>query len=462
MLSFSSWHHSMKLWKAIAERRAQRELTKTAKLLLQKPAKKRRPPDVTKLLHFHAASMESLEDFSHFRAFGSLQKKQLQHFYKHVCLKVLKRGTAVFTQGTAGLQYFILLKGTVKVFEASKKRVSEIFNAVGSSVLTEPPPSHVDLLNGFLGKPTYEIQMPEDAAGVGFGGFQMASGLRSESWRCSGAVSSNDAEIIVVDVATYRNLLATDHKAKYVLAQRIANLSSMSFFKSSLSQQQINHLAEDFANNLYISKATIVGVGDAFTKVIVVASGEVNIIAVVEDPQCPGRMLEVFVATIGRGGLIGDIELMNGKSIFTTKVVAATAEVETYEISKDNFTKHIANNHAQDIRNSCASSVAKKNAFRSRRVAEEMMKFASNVRKMREERRALDKWSGGIYEKVSAGGGGRKSLEDRGSFSITHVSPPPTRTVKHTHTVAATIITAMPCCRLSTSRENGSETTFDS
>ena len=121
--------------------------------------------------------MANVQDFAHFKTFGgNLHKKQLQNFYKSAQFKALAKGTPVFLQGTPGNQYFIVLKGTIKISKASDKRQREIVTALVPHVLK----SAATFSDGFLGRPMHSFSVSPGEPGIGFGGVQMMGGERSE------------------------------------------------------------------------------------------------------------------------------------------------------------------------------------------------------------------------------------------------------------------------------------------
>ncbi|GMH54062.1 hypothetical protein TrRE_jg2064, partial [Triparma retinervis] len=326
--AFRGWRTLWIRFKKIDERRMERQLGEASKKLLTLPPKKRRPPDISSLLHFHNTSMHDLLDFSSFPIFPNrISKKQ-----------------------------------------------TELFNVVQPSVLVGP--HQADLTGGYLGKPMHNIEAPKEkrVTGVGFGGVMLTK-EKSDTWMAS-AVTVEESDVLVVSPKIFKEVFLKDHRNKYVLAKRTKELSAMPVFKL-LMPSHLHKLSQDFKNGSYVAKSNIVEVGDALTKVVVVAGGEVDVTAKVEDPRSPGRVLDVTVARLGKGGIIGDVELIYSKSIFTLKATAATAAVETFEISRENFGTHIfENNHAEAARDKLVKSVEEKVAFNSKRVKEEMLKFA--------------------------------------------------------------------------------------
>jgi CRP-like cAMP-binding protein len=252
----------------------------------------------------------------------------------------------------------------------------------------------------------YNIEAPKEkrVTGVGFGGVMLEK-EKSETWMAS-AVTVEESDVLVVPAKIFKEIFLKDHRNKYILAKRTKELSTMPVFKL-LMPSHLQKMSEDFRNNSYSSKSTIVDVGDALTKIIVVASGEVDVTASVEDPRAPGRILDVSVARLGKGGVIGDVELVYSKSIFTLKAKTATAKVETFEISRENFGNHIfENNHADAAKEKLLTSVEEKVAFNLKRVKEEMLKFAHFTRRAEEEWAKARGFKGGIAEKVSEPGQG--------------------------------------------------------
>ena len=211
--------------------------------------------------------MAQVQDYAQFKTFGgNLSKKQLQAFYKHARLKMLPKNTPIFLQGTPGNHYFILLKGSVKIFQASDKRQREIVTTLGPYVMKSPPSSIPD---GFLGRPSASFTVPPGSPGVGFGGIQMMSGPNfSQS-----ASASEDLELIYVDQAHYKSHLYASHLSSYALTSRSSSLRSMPAF-SHLTNAQVHHLAADFTDNMYTGRGLITHPSDPFNRLIVIGEAE--------------------------------------------------------------------------------------------------------------------------------------------------------------------------------------------
>ncbi len=396
-LAFTSWWSLVHVHRVLEQRRLRRSQAAEAKDLLMKPPKKRRPPEVIKLLHYHAENIEKTKDHAGFRSFPALPKKSLQLLYKHIKLYKLKGNTPVFIQGQVDPSYFVILKGGVSIWQAGDSRMKEIYKHLHSTLKDV---SKKDLANGFLGKPITTIEIdksPGDHPAVGFGGLQALEHGR-DLWKYSCA-TTGESEILVCDAKTYKELLYADHEEKYLLAERISRLSRMPTFKG-LVYTQVEHLAADFVNESYVRKAVVVERGVPVSRIVVIMSGEVEIVAFVEDPSCPGRKLTVQVVTAGPGTVIGDLELSKGWSKFAHRVVALT-EVETAEMETEEFRKHIFNSvHATSTRDSLIKGADSKDMFYCRRVAREMKKFMEHVRQMERDRAKLDKDHGGVDDKI--------------------------------------------------------------
>jgi len=307
--------------------------------------------------------------------------------------------TPLTCQGQHSEAYFVLMRGKVAVFQAGDKRQTELFNTVIPSVLKGPHPTK-DLLAGYLGKPMYTITAPTErtSPGIGFGGVMLTK-EKSDTWIAS-AVTLEEAEILVIEPKIFKNLFQKDHRDKYMLARRTKEFSKMPIFRS-LPSMHLDKMSEDFRNNSYSSRATIVGVGDAFTKIIVVADGQVDITAKVEDPCAPGKLLDVTLARLGKGGIIGDVELIYSKSIFTLTAMAVTALVDTFEISRENFGSHVFDNsQSGDARKMLVKAAEEKAVFNLRRVKGEMQKFANFTRRVQEERAKAEGFKGDIADQL--------------------------------------------------------------
>ena len=133
---------------------------------------------------------------------------------------------------------------------------------------------------------------------------------------------------------------------------------------------------------------------------IVILSGEVDIMAYVEDPTTPGRLLSVQVVTAGSGSIIGDLERVRGSKKYMYHVLALT-DVETAEMSVEQFSRNIfSNQHAAATSKLLTSGAEEKHRFHSRRIGLEMRRFAETVRQMQENKQKQRADFGGPADKL--------------------------------------------------------------
>ena len=152
--AFASLQSNARQFRIIAERRKLREMAREALNLLALPPESRKPPQVLKLLQYHAKSLAHVRDSSLFLSFPPLSKKSLLNLYSHARIKLsLPPNTPVFLQAHPGFSYFVLLKGSVGISRAGEKRLKEIDTEVesvmagewstGWRVLSSPEPTVV-------------------------------------------------------------------------------------------------------------------------------------------------------------------------------------------------------------------------------------------------------------------------------------------------------------------------------
>ena len=412
MLAFSAWSFKVHVWKHIEEVRMKRELTKVSKLILHSPPSARTAADITKLVSFHVANMESLKDASGFSTFAAVSRRALQSFYRHAVMKTLPPNTPIFVQGqeagTHGAhqdRYFILLHGSVSTFVAVKDdRVKDIARSV-THVLEAPFP--VPLLTGYLGKALDVLQ-----ANVSFGGVQFTDPTRG-TWTVS-AVTATECEVVVVSSPLYDALLKADHSHKFVLAKRAKDIKSVPAFESLPAQYVASSLAPFFSNVTYANHEVVVTRGDDLSRIVVVLSGVVDLVAHVVDPldaTLSEPPVLLTIAECGPGAIIGDVELSGGKRgakgkkpippmpTFVFGCVAASERVETLEIKMEDF-KRLVWEHWQckAARKDILEGALKKAEFHSLRVGELMLNRAIEGRKAAAEKALLDERRGGVID----------------------------------------------------------------
>jgi CRP-like cAMP-binding protein len=385
------------LFHLIEERRKKRELSGEAKLLLTLDPKKRRAGDIVKLLQYHAHALHNIKDAVGFKVFNNTPKKNLQNIYKNFMLHVaVPPNTPIAVQGMPGNEYFILLKGSINCTVAGEKRIKEIHATTGHR---DWLPCATDISSGFMGKSIQTVAVAKEAnsPAVGFGGVEMCD--VKGTWFNS-CITTTACDIIHCDFQHYKNHFYSDHRAQYVLAQRIKKLRDMPVFVR-LEQTQIEHLADDLSNNEYTRSSVLVDRGDPFDKLIIVLSGSVTVYAYVSDPLHPSSLVEVQLVTVGAGSILGDIERVNNRRFWGYKIVS-TGHVETVEGSIELLNKNIFSNpHTAETRKLIEKAVAQKQLFHENRISTEIAKFIQTGMQMAAEKLAQNRDAGGVAEKLT-------------------------------------------------------------
>lgn len=284
----------------------------------------------------------------------------------------------VFLQGDFGNVYYMIAAGSVGLYlEPSKDREMIIAREYGN-FRGQPYPGTDEDLKG-LG-----INILNLSKGAGFGEYAI---LATTNKIRSCAVVSRDADsfLMIMHADTYNSVLRQHHYRQKQLSSATALLSELPLFKH-LNYSKIASIAYTMKSQTYSSGSTIVKAGQVINNVMLIVSGEIKVFASAADAAALDNSLKqkkfsgirppeestssaqqvipasksllatyetsvnkmiakriprLAVSILGRGQIIGEMEVHRGQRTFEMTYESCAAGTEVLEIPATVFKENI-------------------------------------------------------------------------------------------------------------------------
>lgn len=148
--------------------------------------------------------------------------------------------------------------------------------------------------------------------------------------------------LLVMHADTYNAVLRQHHYRQKQLSSATALLQELPLFRHH-TYSKIASVAYTMRSQSYSSQSVLVKMGDAINNVLLIASGQVkvyappgqSVLAAEEDGMDKNvlkRLPRLAVAMLGRGQIIGEIELHKGSRTFLMTYETASASTEVLEM----------------------------------------------------------------------------------------------------------------------------------
>lgn len=268
----------------------------------------------------------------------------------------------VFLQGDFGNVYYMIAAGTVGLYlEPSKDREMIIAREYGN-FRGQPYPGSDDDLKG-LG-----INILNLTKGAGFGEYAILA-TTNKIRSCAAVSRDNESFLMVMQADTYNAVLRQHHYRQKQLSSATALLSELPLFKH-LNYSKIASIAYTMKSQTYSSGSTIVKAGQVINNVMLIVSGQIKVFASASVAATAGdngskgaasgagksllatyetsinkmiakRIPRLAVSILGRGQIIGELEVHRGLRTFEMTYESFAAGTEVLEIPVTVFKENI-------------------------------------------------------------------------------------------------------------------------
>jgi CRP-like cAMP-binding protein len=314
----------------------------------------------------------------------------------------------IFLQGDFGNVYYMVANGNVGLFlEPSKDRemaIAREFGAMRAHPFLGTDEDLKRLGNNILTLP----------AGAGFGEYAiLASTNKIRS--CAAVSLTEDTILMIMHAETYNAVLRQHHYRQKQLSSATSLLQELPLFKGH-HYSKIASMAYTMRSQSYSSGTVIAKYGEVINNVLLVASGQVKVFAPPDQQQSQShshspqslhhaqpekhkpatlfnekRFPKLAVAMLGRGQIIGDIEIsMKGIRTFQMTYETCSATTEILEMPVTTFKEAILSN--LEIRQSALyKSIEDINEEKEQRRVGRLTRAYDAVKKMMEGNSAENK-----------------------------------------------------------------------
>lgn len=255
----------------------------------------------------------------------------------------LEGRSIVFLQGDFGNVYYMIACGTVGLYlEPSKDREMIVAREYGR-LRAQPFPGSDEELKG-LGNNIFNLPK-----GSGFGEYAILA-TTNKIRSCAAVALAPDSLLLIMQAETYNNVLRVHHYRQKQLSSATSLLSELPLFKHH-NYSKVASIAYTMRSQTYSSGSTIAKYDSVINNVMLVASGQVKVyaaptISTDDSPMIKAiqrRIPKLAVAMLGRGQVIGEIEIHNGSRTFQMTYESAAATTEVLEMPATIFKESIGN-----------------------------------------------------------------------------------------------------------------------
>lgn len=208
--------------------------------------------------------------------------------------------------------------------------------------LSPPSPAHRFLLLVLILNSLNCLQ-----AGAGFGEYAILA-TTNKIRSCAAIAIDDDSMLLVMHADTYNAVLRQHHYRQKQLSSATSLLSELPLFRHNI-YSKIASIAYTMRSQTYSSQSVLVRMGDPINNVLLIASGQVKVYSPPNPAQLSGsssnqseeqsidksvlkRLPRLAVAILGRGQIIGEVEIQKGERFFLMTYETASASTEILEM----------------------------------------------------------------------------------------------------------------------------------
>ena len=239
----------------------------------------------------------------------------------------------IFLQGDFGNVYYIIALGEVALYlEPSKDREMAIGREFGHyrGVSFNGESSELSKLG---------INIVNLKAGFGFGELAIlstANKLRS----CAAVSFTPDTFLFVLHADTYNAVMRQHHYRQKQLASATSLLRQLTLF-NHYPYSKLSNIAYSMRSQSHSTSSILVSAGQPVTKVLLVNTGQVRVLRPEKTTPKSGnpemvaverRLPKLAIAVLGRGSVIGELEMHRRLPTFQMTYVSCSPDCEVFEM----------------------------------------------------------------------------------------------------------------------------------
>ncbi|KAJ1421723.1 hypothetical protein B484DRAFT_452613 [Ochromonadaceae sp. CCMP2298] len=238
----------------------------------------------------------------------------------------------LFLQGDFGNCYYMLARGRVGLYlEPSKDREMEVAREFGH--LRQQPFEGINEDLDRIGNLIFNL-----SAGAGFGEYAILAA--TNKIRSAAAVAiDEDSTLLILHADTYNAVLRQHHYRQKQLSSATALLQELPMFRHH-NFSNIASVAYTMRSQTYSNNVSIVAYGDLINNVLLISSGQVKVYAAPKGSEHAGRVVlkihkripKLAIALLGRGSIIGEMEMQKGLRTFQLTYESGSSSTEILEM----------------------------------------------------------------------------------------------------------------------------------
>eukprot|EP01032_Pedospumella_encystans_P027401 gene27401-30970_t len=174
------------------------------------------------------------------------------------------------------------------------------------------------------------INLPK---GAGFGEFAILA-TTNKIRSCACVALDEDSMCLIMHADTYNAVLRQHHYRQKQLSSATALLQQLPLFRH-LNYSKVASVAYSMMSQTYSNQSLIVGYGDTITSVFLISSGQVKVYAAPSIDEKDGhnkalqkRIPKLAIALLGKGQIIGEMEVQKGLTTFQMTYEATGSSTE--------------------------------------------------------------------------------------------------------------------------------------
>ena len=276
----------------------------------------------------------------------------------------------------------------------------------------------------FVYAPVHQSTLLAKPLGAGFGEYAILA-TTNKIRSCACVAIDENSMMLIMHADTYNAVLRQHHYRQKQLSSATALLQELPLFRHH-TYPKVASIAYTMRSQTYSNQTTIVNFGDTINNVLLIASGQVKVFAPPmqqssqQDPQqqqretplmqkiLQKRIPRLAIALLGRGQIIGEMEIQNGIRTFQMSYVSGSASTEILEMPASVFKESI-------VAGSFTQSM--------------LYKTLGDLNKQKEARRMgqMERAYGAMREMMGGGVNDIKAHDDMSNILPVIMDPPPTQ-----------------------------------
>lgn len=314
-------------------------LSKKVNEILQIPPGNRSNEDLLTVVKWITRSERINQPIDH-RVFTRTPLDILINMSQYVILNSYSNGELIFLQKEAGVTYFIVLNGSVDIYDTDVSRVipEDIYQQYidikfqnelngGTKIPELNPEAPSRILGSIVQKSKYLTTI---ASGCSLGEIALVS---TEGIRTASAVASQPTQLIAIHKTIYDPLIKKYNSMNVEYEERMKFCSKIDVL-SDWNKDKLYHIAYWIEESIYPKGTYIISQSKPYIdKIDIIKEGEVEVIC-----RYPG-LDTVELAIRGRGSIIGESCVLNEKNVNFS--VIAKSDVITYCIKEQHIKKFL-------------------------------------------------------------------------------------------------------------------------